>query len=351
MKKLLIILSIIFLALVFIVLPKISAFAQIPSFEIYPFNKTPYPSISNAEAKVSDDKKSVLIKVNVDDVSEFYKPVVKIRSEGSSNYINIGSSATMQEADGYFFTSIDISNDLIWFQDVKYLVDISVADVLNNTHTYQEATSFKFSLAPAETEAELWTNKTEAPWGSYTMNSQDPYNTYFEDSRSQFIVIASDLTNLGMSSGAKITAISLKTSEQPYRYLANFKVQAKLKLDAITTSWEGGWTDLFGPTNISQTDLTSGNWQKYVFSQPLIWDGTKNIMFNLSRDDGGWTAGGGMYIRQGIGENRNFSGRCDSCTTGYPDYTPLSQMVNGSMASVYYSTSDCPAIKITFSNP
>jgi len=116
----------------------------------------------------------------------------------------------------------------------------------------------------------------------------------------------------------------------------------------VTTSWEGGWTTLFGPTNILRTDTdlaTSGNWKKYTFAQGIQWDGSSNVMFDISRDDSAYFSGGGMYIRDNIGTNRMFAGSCDDCTVGGLQIPyRISGSQNGSTLTF------CPALKIIFSN-
>ena len=191
----------------------------------------------------------------------------------------------------------------------------------------------------------LWTTKTESVWGSGSSNPWDPYNTYYHDSRAQFIILASELSDLGFKNGDKITSVSLKTYQQPGRAnLKNFRIRMKLTTATATTSWEGGWTDLFGPADILKADLIVGQWKEYTLSAGgFNWNGTSNIMVDISRDDAAYTSGGGMYKRDSVGTNRMFAGYCDSCTSGG---LSLYQQTSGALgAGAVYNYA--PSIKIT----
>jgi len=207
-------------------------------------------------------------------------------------------------------------------------------------------------MVPTVSVVELWENDVLYPqsiWGNGNSNPNDPYNVYYHDSRAQFIILASDLIASGSGAG-NIDAIYLKTYQQPGQNLSNFRIKAKLTTSTITTSWEGGWITLFGPTAIDRTDpdlATQGNWKEYVFTSNFLWDGTSNIMFDISRDDNFYTSGGGMYIRTNIGSNRMFAGYCDSCTDGVEGLQIPYRTQGGNNGDFF---SSCPALKISFVN-
>lgn len=157
-------------------------------------------------------------------------------------------------------------------------------------------------------DVELLTGYTQSTWGSGTSGSDDPYNTYYRDSRAQALYLASDLTAAGMDAGT-ITAIQLYCYQKHGRpNLKNFQIRMKLTSATTTTSWEGGWTTVYGPTDVT---TTAGEWQTYDLSTTFDWDGTSNLMIDICRDDTAWLSGGGMYRRINVGSNRMFSGRSD----------------------------------------
>jgi hypothetical protein len=153
------------------------------------------------------------------------------------------------------------------------------------------------------------------------------------------------LSGVGFGSGDTITSISLKDSSQPGRTLKNFRIRAKLipATTITTTVWSANtWTNTYGPTDIPNTDigLSFGNWKEYAFSSGLVWDGTSNIMVDISRDDTAASAGGGMYIKTdtSIGASRSLVGNCNSCTL----YFAVSGTTGGAAAHNWV-----PTIKVT----
>jgi len=122
--------------------------------------------------------------------------------------------------------------------------------------------------------------------------------------------------------------------------LKDFRVRMKQTTSTTVTSWEGGWTTYFGPTDIPKTDLVVGSWKEYLFSSTtgLDYDGTSNIMVDISRDDTAYSSGGGMYKRENIGTNRMFAGACDSCT--------LYNYTSGTSFGAIYTF--CPSLKLNY---
>jgi len=244
---------------------------------------------------------------------------------------------------------------------IAYVVPLSASVA---THTFRAIFAGDVEYISSETSnsinitsgvIQLWASNTEAIWNS-SYYYYDPYNTYDKDSRAQFIVSASDLTTAGLAAGSNINAIYLKTYEKPGRDLSSFRIKAKLILPTViqTTSWEGGWTELFGPAtiNVNTTPVdmsltTPGSWKRYEFSPNFQWNGTSNIMFDISRDDNTYTSGGDMYVRTGVGTNRMFAGGCDNCTDGSGLQIPY--RITGSGNGTLFTS--CPSMRIGFTNP
>ncbi|MBU2540234.1 hypothetical protein KJ786_03675, partial [Patescibacteria group bacterium] len=114
-----------------------------------------------------------------------------------------------------------------------------------------------------------------------------------------------------------------------------------------TASWEGGWTDLFGPTDILTTELAVDDWKEYTFSvtPAFEWDGTSNIMVDISRDDDtDFSPWGAIYKRGNVGTNRMFAGACSNCTF---DDLSLYQQIYGNLGSGL-SYNYCPSIKLSY---
>lgn len=168
-------------------------------------------------------------------------------------------------------------------------------------------------IGGVQTEYELLTSYPEAGWGNGQNNPGDPFNTLYEDSRVQALYLASDLLAAGISSGTDIIGVELKGHETPGRDISDFRIRMKQTTATTMTDWEGGWAETFGPTDILTTDIAKGFWNPFTLPNGITWDGTSNLMVDLSRDDNSWAANGGIYVRTGVGTDRAFSGYCDSC--------------------------------------
>ena len=152
-----------------------------------------------------------------------------------------------------------------------------------------------------------------------------PYNTYYHDSRIQYIILASELLSLGMSANFVITGISLKPYQSPGRNLATFyiRMQHTSLIEFPSMEWiNSGFNLYYHATNIPAEDITAaiGSWYEHIFNQgsPFVWDGTSNILIDIYRDDSGYTSGGGHYIRTGLSGTRILIGYQDSGSS-YPD--------------------------------
>lgn len=239
---------------------------------------------------------------------------------------------------------------------VNYFIPPDIPENDNDTYnlkaiysgTLRPSSSTKsISITPGQSNTtELWTDYP--PYYSrkqYGDSSADPYNTYYTDSRIQFVISADELGSK-INPGDKITSFWLKDALQSTDdYLKNFRIRVKFlpPEDTSSTSWEGGWTDFFEPTDISSSLCISESWQEYFGVAPLVWDGEQNIIVDISRSAGtyhtGDDPGGNMYVRDiGGADNSSFSGYCDNCDL------PSAVGMYGS----YYSDTVVPALKVTF---
>jgi hypothetical protein len=177
----------------------------------------------------------------------------------------------------------------------------------NNDNTLCSPRTFNLSLTPnfnptgwnftfflTDTK-EFLTDKTIGTWGRDTTCPEDPFNTYYHDSRSEFILFPEDLTVDGMRP-TEITGFSFKVFQKHGRpNIANFRVRlqntTKTSLDGWTTA---GWSLVYGPTTFT---TEPGTWKECPFSTPFYWNQVNNLLVDISRDDTAWASGGGMYVR------------------------------------------------------
>lgn len=107
------------------------------------------------------------------------------------------------------------------------------------------------------------------------------YPTYYGNGRQQWIVRASELQALGLSSGA-ITSIGFNVAEltgDPETLNGyTIKVAHTTATEATNTFLTSGFTTVYGPTNYTPA-LNTLN--AHYFSTPFTWDGTSNLCIDI----------------------------------------------------------------------
>jgi hypothetical protein len=310
MKTYLLIIPIVFL-IIFFSFVEVFGQNQEFSFEIYhnlvspgcgvSLNCTRWPTVTNVNVSEPDAENNIIITAEAFDVSGV--SLVKAIIESSEG---VREEIPMQKLGSVYST--DPINVEDYLPDL-YNIHIFAVDTLFNSNEYLNMGTL--NLSGPETTVELWENYNKEAWGNWNSNSDDPYNVWYMDSRAQFIILASDLESVGLDSGSRIKSFFLETYQIPDRGLKDFRIRAKLTTATVSTSWEGGWTDFFGPTTILKDDIILEEWKEYSSENGFEWDGEKNIMVDISRNDDYYNQSGGMYRRTGLDQNKMFSGMCD----------------------------------------
>jgi hypothetical protein len=123
-----------------------------------------------------------------------------------------------------------------------------------------------------------------------------PYGHYYKNQRVQYLVLASELIDLGYTTGT-IEAIAFNVSAvNGMDPLPNFTIEAKLTTESSlsTTFDNGGLTEVYSNSSF----LPSTGWNQHNFSTPFDWDGESNILFDLCYDyvsSNGYTKNASVY--------------------------------------------------------
>lgn len=181
-------------------------------------------------------------------------------------------------------------------------LNVTSAAYYNLNLTSQTATDSSVYVEPLS-------GYTQTTWDSGATSTGDPFNTSNDVSRTQYIVLASDLRASGIMAGP-ISRIVMGISQQAGRNLANFQIRMKNTTATTTTSWEGGFTTVLGP--ITYINMAAG-WYYFPLDTTFFWDGVSNLEIDMSRNDTAHTSGGGSYKRTAYGTSRSFTGTCNSC--------------------------------------
>ncbi|MBL7883713.1 MAG: gliding motility-associated C-terminal domain-containing protein [Bacteroidia bacterium] len=123
--------------------------------------------------------------------------------------------------------------------------------------------------------------------GNLTTNAYPtPFTSFWEDGRIQILYLASELNALGMTGGKIASAafnIVTKGSTTPFN---GFTISMKCtSLTALTTTYQTGFTTVYGPINTS----TTLGWNTYNFTTAYEWDGISNIIVEVCYNNAAWT--------------------------------------------------------------
>ena len=138
---------------------------------------------------------------------------------------------------------------------------------------------------------------------STTTSGVTPFSTLYEDSRIQYLYLASELTGAGASAGLinsiAFNITSLNTFVQPTN--VNIKVGTTSAL--TITSLTPGLTPYFSAATLSPTL----GWNTYTFGVPFLWNGTDNIIIEVCVDNSTWDGNYGVETFQfPTGDTRTF---------------------------------------------
>ncbi|HMC27145.1 MAG TPA: Calx-beta domain-containing protein, partial [Verrucomicrobiae bacterium] len=120
--------------------------------------------------------------------------------------------------------------------------------------------------------------------GASTSLWAQPFGTHYHDSRTQVIYLRDELGGPDNLSG-----LSLFVATPPPQTLSNWTIRLKHTALAqyLKPAWEGsGWTSVY---QNHETIFATG-WVTFLFSAPFAYDGTNNLMVDLSFNNSSFTS-------------------------------------------------------------
>jgi hypothetical protein len=122
--------------------------------------------------------------------------------------------------------------------------------------------------------------------GTGTSSWDFPLYTWYHDARTQTIYLASELGD-----SCKITGLALYVTQLPGQTMNSFTIRMKhTNLSVYSSpSWESsGWTTVF---QTNETITTTG-WVQFGFTTPFNYNGTQNLMVDISFNNDSYTSSG-----------------------------------------------------------
>jgi len=221
------------------------------------------------------------------------------------------------------------------------------AGVSNQTHVFTISDNDAAPFAGGSSDRTIGT-------ASYAGGYIQPFRGNYQKAKSQYIYLASELTDAGFSAG-DITALGFnvltKTSTNPYSSL-NIAIKTTTNSSFAGTSFENGATNVY--TNASYS--TTSGMNTFTFSSPFAWDGTSNILVEICYNGTTAPGGAGDYVatsstidakglwnRATNGSGCNLNGQYNSVTGPIylrPDITFTGNVVGTDVAVTLNTTRD-----------
>lgn len=138
------------------------------------------------------------------------------------------------------------------------------------------------------TEADaVYTVAEEIIIGTGTSTWEHPLNTFYHDARTQTIYLAGEIGD-----PYNITALALYVTQVPGQTMNNFTIRMKhtdMSVYGSSPNWESsGWTTVY-QTN---KNITTTGWVQFDFTTPFAYNGTQNLMADISFNNSSYTTDG-----------------------------------------------------------
>lgn len=121
------------------------------------------------------------------------------------------------------------------------------------------------------------------------------YANYFFGNKEQYLILASELQAMGISSGP-ISGISFEISTlNSLPPLDNFEISIGHTSTSSLSSWQSNLTSVFTQSSGYIPSVSSG-WNSHTFSAPFVWDGVSNIVVQVCSNNSSWVSSGNASV-------------------------------------------------------
>jgi hypothetical protein len=185
----------------------------------------------------------------------------------------------------------------------SFLVTVANNSVLASTQSYTFTVS-GFAAAAGTTVAEMYPTAAET---NSSGAAGYPFNTNAQKQRMEFIYEASELLEGGLSASSAITQLQFKVLQVPGLPLENFRIRlghapgSTVSTTAFTSAASGILSLAYGPVTVPTSQFTAGQWTSFTLTTPFAWNGTSNLLVDISCDSANSALGGGIFMRAAPG--------------------------------------------------
>lgn len=142
-------------------------------------------------------------------------------------------------------------------------------------------------------QAQTYTLGTGTLTNTTTGSNFTPYKTYWMDGRVQYLVLASELTALGMPPGT-FTSVAFNVATADPASMGSFTIKmGGTTATSMTSTYlpNTTFTTVYGPS----TYTASTGWNTHTFTTPFIWNGTDNVVIEVCFDNAAYTFNSTVY--------------------------------------------------------
>ncbi|HNS12936.1 MAG TPA: hypothetical protein PKM97_10025, partial [Bacteroidia bacterium] len=172
-----------------------------------------------------------------------------------------------------------------------------------------EVSHLEFSIGPANPEIcpgdsiQLQVNTDTSATSYYTIGSGTtsngsqsypaPYGNYYWGAKHQFLILASELLNSGMTAG-DLTELAFDVSNVNSAPVhQNFIIKLGTTTLTSLTTFQTGLTTVLNPVSHQPTS----GWNTHIFDTPFNWDGSSNIIVEVCFQNTSWVGNGNASVR------------------------------------------------------
>ena len=172
---------------------------------------------------------------------------------------------------------------------------------------------------------------------SETNYNSGVFHVYSRNDRTQLVLLASELSAMGFSSGDPIQSLCLRCGTSvPQTDLSNFKIQFQETSEVTSTTFiDTGWVDVYGPTTVDVSTFVAGGLVGFIFPSNYIW-GFYNLLINIIRANSSTSYSGSEYHWSGV---LNRQCRYHSNGGTYP-FVGVTATATGTLLQLRLGTSD-----------
>ena len=114
----------------------------------------------------------------------------------------------------------------------------------------------------------------------------NPYSTWYWGNREQILIRADELVALGFAAG-HINSVAFKTIALSTQSLTNFTIYVGHTTASALSGWQSGLTQVY----MNPSYVPSLGWNTHEFTDPFIWDGVSNVVFETCFNNSSYTSG------------------------------------------------------------